>query len=141
MNKEFFINNVDDLQKVSGEILNIAKGKNKVALYGEMGAGKTTLVKALCKKLGVSEEVLSPTFSIINEYADQNGQPVYHMDAYRLKNTDEAVHAGIEEYIHSGNWCFIEWPEKIKELIHNENFISIHLSVNASNNRNLIIEI
>lgn len=83
---------------------------------GEMGAGKTTLIKALCRALGVVNMVQSPTFSIVNEYTTHEGKSVYHFDCYRLRNEAEALDIGIEEYFDSGNYCFIEWPERITAL-------------------------
>jgi tRNA threonylcarbamoyladenosine biosynthesis protein TsaE len=87
------------------------------ALHGEMGAGKTTLIKALVAALGVTEVTASPTFSIVNEYHDKNGKPIYHFDFYRIKNEVEAFDIGIDEYFDSGNLCLVEWPEKIPSLL------------------------
>lgn len=87
-----------------------------VAIYGPMGAGKTTLVHALCDVLGVQDAVGSPTFSIINEYAFKGGV-VFHIDCYRLRDEQEAMDAGVEDALYSGTWCFVEWPEKIPEIL------------------------
>lgn len=90
---------------------------NKVVLFnGLMGAGKTTFIKALCKSLGVKDITSSPTFSLVNEYETPDGQRIYHFDLYRINAEVEALDMGIEEYLYSGNWCFIEWPEKIPNL-------------------------
>lgn len=86
-------------------------------LYGPMGAGKTTLVKALCSYLGVKDTVSSPTYGLVNEYRDQHDRPIYHFDFYRIKNEMEAVDIGAEDYFYSGNICFIEWPEKIPHIL------------------------
>lgn len=86
-----------------------------VAISGPMGAGKTTLVHALCDALGVKDAVGSPTFSIINEYHSPQG-PVYHIDCYRLRDEEEAIDAGVEDCLYSNSWCFVEWPEKIPHL-------------------------
>ena len=92
-------------------------GNQKIFLFnGDMGAGKTTFIKALCEQLGVKEPVTSPTFSIVNEYEGSNAK-VYHFDFYRLKNQEEAMDMGYEEYFYSGNYCLIEWPEKIPDLL------------------------
>ena len=87
------------------------------AFYGQMGAGKTTFIAAVCKALGIEEPVNSPTFAIINEYVADNGETVYHLDCYRLNTLRDALNIGIEEYFASGNICFIEWAENIEELL------------------------
>ena len=87
------------------------------AFYGQMGAGKTTFIAAVCKALGIEEPANSPTFAIINEYVADNGETVYHFDCYRLNTLREALNIGIEEYFASGNICFIEWAENIEELL------------------------
>lgn len=96
----------------------LAQKPEKVILFnGEMGAGKTTFIKELTKALGVAQATASPTFSLVNEYLSDSGELLYHFDVYRLKSEDEALDIGIEEYLYSGNWCFIEWAEKIPNLI------------------------
>ncbi len=87
------------------------------AFFGKMGVGKTTLIKELCAALGVKDNVCSPTFAIVNEYSDREGEPVYHFDFYRLKTVAEAYDIGYEEYFYSGCYCFTEWTEKIEELL------------------------
>jgi len=87
------------------------------AFYGEMGAGKTTFIKAVCEAMGIEDVINSPTFSIINEYTKPNGQPVYHFDFYRLKQEQEAFDIGCDDYFSSGYTCFIEWPEKIGHIL------------------------
>jgi len=108
---------VDDHLAIATQIINAYPGSRVFALYGVMGAGKTTLIKAFCKVLGVGEVVVSPTFSLINEYRAENGLAVYHFDFYRIRSLTEAYDMGYEEYFYSGNYCFIEWPEKIEELL------------------------
>lgn len=89
------------------------RGDRKViTFYGDMGAGKTTFIHALCKVIGIADTISSPTFSIINEYNSLEGQTVYHMDLYRLKDNEEAITAGVEDCLYSGNTCLVEWPEK-----------------------------
>ena len=96
---------------------------NKIWLVdGEMGAGKTTLIKVVCEALGVKEVMSSPTFSIVNEYTTQNRQTIYHFDFYRLKEDTEAMDIGVEEYLDSGNYCFLEWSEKIASLLPADSF-------------------
>ena len=93
-------------------------GDNKVfAFKGSMGAGKTTLIKAICQELGVKESVTSPTFAIINEYKDREGESIYHFDFYRINKLEEAFDFGYEDYFYSGNLCFIEWPEIVESLL------------------------
>ena len=107
---------IDQLEEVAQKI--IANNPKKVILFhGEMGVGKTTLIKQLCKTLGVTGATSSPTFSLVNEYEANNNQLVYHFDFYRLNNEVEALDMGIDDYLYSSNWCFIEWAEKIPNLI------------------------
>ena len=107
---------LDQLEEVAQKI--IANNPKKVILFhGEMGVGKTTLIKQLCKTLGVTGATSSPTFSLVNEYEANDNQLVYHFDFYRLNDEVEALDMGIDDYLYSGNWCFIEWAEKIPNLI------------------------
>ena len=107
---------IDQLEEVAQQI--IANNPKKVILFhGEMGVGKTTLIKQLCKTLGVTGATGSPTFSLVNEYEANDNQLVYHFDFYRLNKEEEALDMGIDDYLYSGNWCFIEWAEKIPNLI------------------------
>jgi tRNA threonylcarbamoyladenosine biosynthesis protein TsaE len=113
---------IEQLESVAQQI--IAQQPQKVILFhGEMGVGKTTLIKQLCKTLGVLEATSSPTFSLVNEYEIANNQLVYHFDFYRLKNEIEALDMGADDYFYSGNWCFIEWAEKIPNLIPDEHSV------------------
>lgn len=122
---------LDQLEEVAQKI--IAKNPNKVILFhGEMGVGKTTLIKQLCKTLGVTDATSSPTFSLVNEYKTAKNQTVYHFDFYRLNSETEAMDMGIDDYLYSGNWCFIEWAEKIPNLIpEGHSVITIELLVDG----------
>lgn len=115
--KTITLKNLSDLPAAAKEILAFAKEKRVFCFYGELGAGKTTLIKELCKQLGVKEKGSSPTFSLINEYETGPGKLVYHLDLYRLKNESEIYDIGYEDYLFSGNYCFIEWPEKMERLL------------------------
>ena len=111
-----FIFSLDEIENVARSV--VAENPNKVILFhGEMGAGKTTFIKQLAKELGVTEATSSPTFSLVNEYQTTNNQTVYHFDFYRLKNETEALDMGVDEYLYSGQWCFIEWAEQIPNLV------------------------
>ena len=113
MNKNYSLLNLNQIAK---DI--IKNSKHKVLLfYGDMGVGKTTLIKEICKELGTDDITSSPTFSIVNEYITSNGNTIYHFDLYRLNNEEEAYNIGVEDYFHTDAWCFIEWPSVIKNLL------------------------
>jgi len=108
---------LEQIHQVAKELLMMKNDLPSIWLFrGQMGAGKTTLIKEICLQMGVRHSVQSPTFSLINEYETEQGETLYHFDLYRLKNTQEAIEIGIEEYLDSGNICLIEWPEQAEEL-------------------------
>lgn len=113
---------LDELELVAQKVIDQQPSK-VILFHGEMGVGKTTLIKQLCKTLGVSSATSSPTFSLVNEYETIDNQIVYHFDFYRLKNEMEALDMGADDYFYSGNWCFIEWAEKIPSLIPDEHAV------------------
>lgn len=128
---------LDQLEEVAQKI--IANNPKKVILFhGEMGVGKTTLIKQLCKTLGVTGATSSPTFSLVNEYEANENQLVYHFDFYRLNDEVEALDMGIDDYLYSGNWCFIEWAEKIPNLIPETHSV-ISISLLADGKRSLTL--
>ncbi|MGO4903889.1 tRNA (adenosine(37)-N6)-threonylcarbamoyltransferase complex ATPase subunit type 1 TsaE [Flavobacterium sp. W20_MBD1_R3] len=128
---------IDQLEEVAQKI--IANNPKKVMLFhGEMGVGKTTLIKQLCKTLGVTGPTSSPTFSLVNEYEADDNQLVYHFDFYRLNKEEEALDMGIDDYLYSGNWCFIEWAEKIPNLIPLMHSV-INISLLADGKRSLTL--
>jgi len=126
---------IDEIQEVAKKII-AEKPNNVIVFHGNMGAGKTTLIKALARELGVNDTTSSPTFSLVNEYHTNDNQYLYHFDVYRLKSENEALDMGIEEYLYSGNWCFIEWAEKIPNLIP-ENHSTINLTETVDGKRHL----
>ena len=134
---ELKVSNLSELPKAAEKILNLAGDNRIFLLYGEMGAGKTTLIKALCTILEVEDTVSSPTFSIVNEYSGNKGT-VYHFDFYRIKDETEAFDLGYEDYLYSGNYCFIEWPEKISNLIPDQ-FMELKLLETSENERKIKI--
>ena len=134
MNMEIRIENKENLAAAARKFVD-EMGENRVfAFYGKMGAGKTTFIKAICEALGVEDVVTSPTFAIVNEYADAQGEPVYHFDFYRIKNLREAYDIGCEEYFYSGYPCFIEWPELVEELLP-ENVVTVRIEVQDDESR------
>lgn len=129
---------LSDLPAVAEQILE--KPASKILLfYGEMGSGKTTLIKELAKQLGVEDVTSSPTFSLVNEYHSKNGEILYHFDFYRIENEEEAYDMGIEEYLDSKAWCFIEWPENVENLLPLESVV-IKLTINPDNTRTIQID-
>lgn len=134
----FLVDHVEGLTEVAHQILEKFPDERIFLFYGHMGAGKTTFVNALCKVLGVQDSTSSPTFSIVNEYASDNG-PLYHFDFYRLKDETEALDLGYEEYFYSGNYCFVEWPEKIANLLP-LNYLKITLEATDNQSRTLFAE-
>ena len=129
------INNLNDAAK---KILCEFNEQTIFVLQGEMGSGKTTFIKALCHCLGVEETVTSPTFALINEYKTKEGIKIYHFDFYRIKTQNEAFDFGYEEYFYSGNRCFIEWPEKIENLLP-DTFVKIAITINEDQTRSFLV--
>ena len=116
------------------EVLNVYPGKRVYALKGKMGAGKTTFTKRLCEALGTNDVVNSPTFAIVNVYEDKNGEEMYHFDCYRLKDVREALDFGAEEYLYSGKYCFIEWPDVLEPILP-EDTVEINFEVKENGDR------
>lgn len=128
---------LEEINEVAQKIL--LENPQKVILFnGEMGVGKTTLIKVLAKLLGVNDATSSPTFSLVNEYQASGNQKLYHFDVYRLKSESEALDMGIDEYLYSGYWCFIEWAEKIPNLIPKEHSV-IKIEILPNGKRQLIL--
>ncbi len=127
---------LSNLDKAAKQLLIEGIDKTVWLLHGEMGSGKTTLVKQLVKEIGIEGHVTSPTFSIVNEYDKADGGVVYHFDMYRLKKEVEALDFGFEEYLSSGNLCLIEWPEKVSSLLPNKYF-EVRIDHHDSVSRNI----
>lgn len=126
---------LQELLAIAKELIN--EVSNKVLLfYGDMGVGKTTLIKELVQQLEVDDVVSSPTFSLVNEYHSRKGETIYHFDFYRINDEEEALDMGVEDYLYSNNWCLIEWPHKIKNLLPLE-AVSVHLSLNEDGTRTI----
>lgn len=117
MSEKIIIKGIENIDDAAREFLKRKPVNPIVALYGEMGAGKTTFTKALCRVLGVVDGVNSPTFTLINEYRTKQEETIFHFDFYRIEKLEEAFDIGFEEFIYSGNLCIIEWPEKIEQIL------------------------
>jgi len=124
----------EELVGIARIILNAFPEERIFAFYGKMGAGKTALIKAFTEVLGSSDVASSPTFSIINEYEDIKGNKIYHFDFYRIERLEEVFDFGYEEYVYSGNYCFLEWPEKISQLLP-ETYVYISIDMNEKEER------
>ena len=135
MSKTFFAENLEQLNTIAKQILDYTSTHKKFAFYGDIGVGKTTLIKALSLQLGFTDTVSSPTFSIVNEYQVDRNIKIYHFDFYRIEDENEAYDMGYEEYFFSNAYCFIEWPEKIPNLIE-DHMVKINMSI-AGNTRKI----
>ena len=110
-----------------------------IAFFGDLGAGKTTLIKNICNFLGVKDEVSSPTYSLVNEYLDSEGKSLYHFDFYRINDEDEALDMGCEEYFDSGKLCLVEWPENIPNLLPEER-LEVHIETLSNDERQFLLK-
>ncbi|MHB0754895.1 tRNA (adenosine(37)-N6)-threonylcarbamoyltransferase complex ATPase subunit type 1 TsaE [Polaribacter sp. M15] len=129
---------LENLSTIATDIISNVKNRT-LLFYGEMGVGKTTLIKAICKALNVQDNISSPTFSLVNEYQTTENEKVYHFDFYRINNEEEALDMGIEEYFYNNDWCLIEWPENIQNLLPLD-AVEIHLSILENQKRNIKIK-
>lgn len=118
----------DELAETATAVLKHTGERKVLAFHGEMGAGKTTFIHALCNQVGILDAVSSPTFSIINEYKTEKGEVVYHMDLYRVEDEAEAINAGVEDCLYSGNTCFVEWPEKVPGVFPDD---TLHITITS----------
>ena len=129
--KKIIINSIKELDQIASEIISFSQFK-KILFFGDMGVGKTTIITSLCKYLKVTDQISSPTFSIINEYLTNDNSKVLHFDMYRLKNNEEVFDLGFEDYIDNDYYCFVEWPEIISEFIPN-NYLEIKILIENKN--------
>ncbi len=137
--KNIHIHSEEELTRVAELLLESLEGRTVVALRGEMGAGKTTLVRALAEVMGVTDQVTSPTFALVNQYEGGQGERLYHFDFYRIDDVREAYDLGYEEYFYSGDLCLVEWPEKVEPLLPEE-LVEVHITVDSPTERTFTIE-
>lgn len=137
--KKIHIDSEERLDEVAEALLDSLEGRTVVALRGEMGAGKTTLVRALAEHLGVEDQVTSPTFALVNQYEGANGERLFHFDFYRIDDEREAFDLGYEEYFYSGDLCLVEWPEKIERLMPDD-LVEVRITVDSPTERTFEIE-
>ncbi len=137
--KRLSIDSEDQLHEVAAALLDSLDGRTVVALRGEMGAGKTTLVRAVAEQLGASDQVTSPTFALVNQYEGAEGERIFHFDFYRIEDEREAFDLGYEEYFYSGDLCFVEWPEKIEGLMPDA-VMEVRITVEGPTERSFEIE-
>ena len=128
------ITTIKALNKVARKLIEQFPDQRVFAFYGKMGAGKTTFIQAICRELGTPDNVTSPTFALINEYKTETNDSIFHFDFYRIKNLEEAFDLGYEDYFYSGNYCLIEWPEKIEPLLP-EKYVEVKIEVLENENR------
>ncbi len=124
-----------EIGRIAEDIIRLADSR-VVLFYGEMGSGKTTLIKEIAARLGVEDLTNSPTFSLVNEYMTGKGEPMYHFDFYRIEREEEAYDMGFEEYLDSGSWCLIEWPEKVENLLPLDSVV-IRIDINPDDSRTI----
>ncbi|MBR6638778.1 MAG: tRNA (adenosine(37)-N6)-threonylcarbamoyltransferase complex ATPase subunit type 1 TsaE [Muribaculaceae bacterium] len=134
------ISSLDNIEAAAKEFVNLMGDDTVFAFYGDMGAGKTTFINALCRVLGVEEDTTnSPSFSIVNEYrSDTTAELIYHFDLYRIENLEEAFDIGIEDYFDSGALCFLEWPERIEDILPYDT-VKVEIKINDDDTRQLLI--
>lgn len=137
--RQITIDSLADLPKVAELVLESLNGRNVVAFFAPMGAGKTTLISTLMESLGSEDIVTSPTFALVNQYYTAEHEPVYHFDFYRINSINEAFDMGYEEYFYSGDLCLVEWPEKVEQLLPDDTMV-IKIEILDENTRRFTIE-
>jgi tRNA threonylcarbamoyladenosine biosynthesis protein TsaE len=136
MQNSITINNLSELPSAAKHLLRAHTDKKIFAFNGQMAAGKTTFIKTICEVLGVTDTISSPTFSIVNEYHSEKGEKIYHFDFYRIKSLNEAYDMGYEDYFYSDAYCFIEWPEKVEELLPEDH---VNITITLDGDKRIII--
>lgn len=136
---EIVIDSLNDLDKVADALLESLNGRNVVAFFAPMGAGKTTLISAIMERMGSQDTVTSPTFALVNQYYTESEEPVYHFDFYRINSLAEAFDMGYEEYFCSGDLCLVEWPEKIEQLLPDDTMV-VKIEIIDPTTRRFIID-
>jgi tRNA threonylcarbamoyladenosine biosynthesis protein TsaE len=135
---KILIKNKKHLPAAAGRLLKYTGEKKIFAFYGSMGAGKTTIIKAICEVLGVEDIVSSPTFTLVNEYRTSHGETIYHIDFFRIKKLEEVFDFGVEEYMSGDSFCFMEWPELVEEILP-AGIVSVRITVDDNEQRTLLI--
>jgi len=135
---EIIIKHKSNLPSAATRLLKLSGDKRVFAFYGPMGSGKTTIIKVICDKLGATDLISSPSFTIVNEYRTSGGESLYHVDFYRIRKTEEVLDIGIEEYLSSGSYCFIEWPELVEEILPAE---AVKVRISVGKNEERILEL
>ncbi|MDH6307214.1 tRNA threonylcarbamoyladenosine biosynthesis protein TsaE [Dysgonomonas sp. PFB1-18] len=133
---------IESLDKIDETAIEFIKGMGDNTVFafrGEMGAGKTTFIKSICENLGVSDTINSPTFAIVNEYRSDSGELIYHFDFYRINKIEEAYDFGYEDYFYSGSLCFIEWPEKVEDLLPHDT-VNVYIKALEDGSREVTIK-
>jgi tRNA threonylcarbamoyladenosine biosynthesis protein TsaE len=131
---KIIVKNKGRLRECAKEFLKLTSGKRLIAFSGPMGAGKTTIIKAICEELGAIDVVTSPTFTLVNEYRTLSGESIYHIDFYRIRKPEEVFDFGLEEYLSSGFYCFMEWPELVEGILPAET-LNIRITVDDDEKR------
>lgn len=131
---------IKSLGRIAREFIEKFPEQRVFAFYGKMGAGKTTFIQAVCRELGSADNVISPTFALINEYKTDSMHSIYHFDFYRIEDMEEAFDLGYEDYFYSGEYCLIEWPEKIEPLLP-ENYVEVKIEALNNGDRNIFAQL
>jgi tRNA threonylcarbamoyladenosine biosynthesis protein TsaE len=135
---KIIIKDKSHLHQAASKFIKLTGGKKVFAFYGSMGAGKTTIIKSICEALDVLDIVTSPTFTLVNEYKTSRGESLYHIDFYRIRNIEEVFDFGLEEYLSSGSYCFMEWPERVGQTLPAE---TVRVTITVDDDEQRILEI